>query len=302
MLPAARTLAVLATIAMSVACQTARDPLPPLASLSVVITDSEVSPQQALRSGPQSVFWTVEELSASNVSGVSGIYSFLPEGPCSYQLNAARPVSFSSACDTSGAILATGVDVQSLSVRIKISRLEVRAASRPDLSAAADPDGDGIPNANDNCPLVFNPDQTDSDAAAETDPVGDACSDFDAHGALTVADQDQDGVPDDRDNCLWYPNPPLPGTFEQTDTDRDGIGDDCERIASVALSGGSLTIQCNSVSFTPQDSQISLLQMDFGRTGVLACDPLFAGCTIEPSAVKLKLVGTTSTFDCHAVY
>jgi hypothetical protein len=41
--------------------------------------------------------------------------------------------------------------------------------------------------------------------------------------------------------------------------------------------------------------------MDFGRTGVLTCDAGFTGCTIDPSALKVNLSGTTTTFDCHQV-
>lgn len=40
------------------------------------------------------------------------------------------------------------------------------------LSLSPDSDGDGVPNLVDNCPLVANPDQEDSDG----DGVGDACS------------------------------------------------------------------------------------------------------------------------------
>ena len=39
------------------------------------------------------------------------------------------------------------------------------------LDPIADPDGDGVPNADDNCPQESNPDQTDSDGNG----IGDAC-------------------------------------------------------------------------------------------------------------------------------
>lgn len=58
-----------------------------------------------------------------------------------------------------------------------------------------DSDGDGVEDANDNCPYTSNSDQTDSDG----DDVGDAC-----------------------DNCPYRDN------SDQTDSDGDGIGDACD--------------------------------------------------------------------------
>ena len=71
-----------------------------------------------------------------------------------------------------------------------------------------DNDDDGVLDDTDNCPLIANADQLDTDS----DGTGDACSD----------DNDGDGVLDDTDNC------PLLSNAEQIDTDSDGIGDLCD--------------------------------------------------------------------------
>ncbi len=70
------------------------------------------------------------------------------------------------------------------------------------IVAVADADGDGIPDALDDCPDVANPDQRDQDK----DGVGNAC-----------------------DNCQTVPNP------GQEDLDHDGIGDVCLDAPTPAL-------------------------------------------------------------------
>ena len=81
-----------------------------------------------------------------------------------------------------------------------------------------DDDGDGVPDGLDNCPLVHNPDQSDTDG----DGFGDVC-DFGCWlAAVEVWEEDCDGIPDDVDNCPGFPNP------DQTDIDGDGLGDPCD--------------------------------------------------------------------------
>jgi YD repeat-containing protein len=68
-----------------------------------------------------------------------------------------------------------------------------------------DTDRDGVLDALDNCPLAYNPDQSDLDH----DGVGDMCD----------PDMDGDGIPNALDNAPTVPNP------GQEDTDSDGYGD-----------------------------------------------------------------------------
>ena len=131
-------------------------------------------------------------------------------------------------------------------------------------TAAPDGDGDGIPDASDNCPSVANPSQTDTDGdgqgdACDSSPNGpdsdgdgipdatDNCpnvsnpaqidSDGDGQGDACDAspngpDGDGDGVPDDTDNCPTVGNP------SQTDTDGDGVGDACDSTRGGPPAGG----------------------------------------------------------------
>jgi len=78
-----------------------------------------------------------------------------------------------------------------------------------------DDDNDGVSDGSDNCPLVANADQADSDG----DGAGDACD----------SDDDNDGVPDGSDNC------PLVANAGQADSDGDGVGDACDRAWRVLI-------------------------------------------------------------------
>lgn len=71
-----------------------------------------------------------------------------------------------------------------------------------------DDDNDGILDVDDNCPLISNSNQLDTDSDGE----GDVCD----------TDDDGDGILDINDNC------PLIANADQADIDNDGIGDVCD--------------------------------------------------------------------------
>ena len=84
-----------------------------------------------------------------------------------------------------------------------------------ELAIAFDTDGDGVDDADDNCVVDANGDQSDRDG----DGAGDTC---DACPDDVDDDSDGDGVCGDVDNC------PDDANADQVDADGDGLGDVCD--------------------------------------------------------------------------
>jgi len=133
----------------------------------------------------------------------------------------------------------------SLQVRVDNAR-DCGVESAVGLDLAEDTDGDGILNANDNCPTTSNAGQENNDGDSEGDvcdadddndnvndgtdncPVdansGQANNDGDSEGDVCDSDDDNDNVNDGTDNCQFAANP------DQTDVDGDGKGTACDPV------------------------------------------------------------------------
>ena len=123
----------------------------------------------------------------------------------------------------------------SLIAACSFSAPDLDGEAGPDAAGADDPDRDGVADADDNCPMVANPDQADGDG----DGVGDACDNCAAianppkatlgFAAPVQRDHDGDGRGDECDLC-----PHLASASPDADPDGDGIGAACDPEPAVA--------------------------------------------------------------------
>lgn len=153
---------------------------------------------------------------------------------------------------------------------------------------STDRDGDGVPNASDNCPDVANPDQADEDA----DMLGDACDPCPPSSDNT--DDDGDGVANDCD-----PRPTMAG-------DRIAFFDGFNSTQPGWLFTGTWTISNGSVVVSASDGQY----LNARRAGVSAHETVAAGMRVtstvgtgyRPAGVFDNAVfsGNTTTYatDC----
>ncbi|MCB9506458.1 MAG: amidohydrolase family protein [Myxococcales bacterium] len=122
-----------------------------------------------------------------------------------------------------------------------------------------DRDGDGVPDADDNCPQVFNavrPIDGGVQGDLDGDGVGDVCDPCPALWGLDCArpdptDRDGDGQLNGIDNC------PTTANADQADQDSDGVGDACDVCPLAPNPGGG---PCPATIYEVKDGTIPVGQ------------------------------------------
>ncbi|MEZ4228458.1 MAG: amidohydrolase family protein [Polyangiaceae bacterium] len=132
------------------------------------------------------------------------------------------------------------------------------------MSVADDADGDGIPDAQDNCPSIFNPVRPldgGKQADFDNDDVGDVCDPCPLEAASTTCktfdpnDTDGDGEPNLTDNC------PTLANADQADADNDQKGDACDlcpNTANVGTAGCPFDIPTLKTDATLQNQRVAV--------------------------------------------
>lgn len=129
-----------------------------------------------------------------------------------------------------------------------------------------DTDGDGISDMIDNCPIISNSLQKNTDGDGE----GDACDNDDDNDGVPdardvfpldfyeSADDDGDGIGNNGDNCPGIPNP------DQKDSDGDGSGDGCDleipapKLPEIIKCPNKINFSCGEKEFQFQNGFIEI--------------------------------------------
>jgi len=203
--------------------------------------------------------------------------------------------------------------------------------------SAMDSDGDGILDAADNCPHVFNPVRPldlGTQANADGDADGDVCDpcplDADTTACLLVNpdDGDSDGVPNYDDNCPGVAN------HDQLDSDGDHKGDACDACPGEANPGSTACVVSiydikkgvapvgaivgvrnalvtarvsNGAFLQVKEGDIGFMGADFSGVFVFGANSIALGDRVDVSAAtvavfggEIELTGAAMTATTHA--
>jgi hypothetical protein len=275
-----------AVVIGAAACQT-DDLFTPLGTVGYTASGGLVS-QAAETQGNQIMTWIFDD--ATIDVGGQGSFAYLEPGPCRYVQNTAFLLGFSAFCGVEGYTFSEGTYPST--IKATVSEIRIRRACRPALPDGGDYEPDGVLNENDNCQLVYNPDQENThtpDDPMEFD-YGDACSLPDIDGNLSIPDRDGDRIADFADNCLWLKN------VDQADSEPDpflfGIGDVCEREAFVDLGRPPATFDIPvDISSRGAARTSAVIEFDSNPAAVapaVVCTPNFVDC--EPRSQLMNCV------------
>lgn len=187
----------------------------------------------------------------------------------------------------SGVIVDGDEQQREISLEVLIGEITVQRVPPLPLDPLDDYDADGVDNADDNCLLIDNPDQTDTGQKG----YGDACAIFDFSVGVPRQDSDGDTVPDSSDNCPYTPNPLQEdaGIILSGDiTVPDGIGDAC--ITETADTGAVTVTTLAPVTATLPLRRVRWLTVDINDQSSLSCSWMGGGsCTVETGPFVLCL-------------
>lgn len=150
-----------------------------------------------------------------------------------------------------------------------------------------DADEDGIPDDQDNCVNVPNPDQNDTDG----DQKGDACD----------TDDDDDGIPDSNDDCPLEPGPASNNGCPVEDRDGDGVPDDQDACPTIPGNDSRGCPEVQPLECLKSSGKAELTQLRSGVFPLILIHGIFAKCKGTWSDM-VNSIEKESSLDKFALY